>query len=447
MPEIAQSPEFRQSQTGSFVIQLERSLRAREVDTQDPTKVRETLDDKDFWYGDRGFWTKLSSKYSPPEKIQELTCSTLLGESQQLGTTHEDVKSLRRMLNISGENQTLDDLRTATGGISGGKERTVEPINLFQAQPAEAEERPPRHGDPDEAIAYKTYRETWDPKLANRVDYWFDNERAKLMARDKRPAPERQEAKPPLRWLLDEINASLKERGVDSNDRTQIEAQIRNEEFWLGTPSSFWNKLSEGSGMAPEEYQEKKCQEVLNDVRTNRDGHQDRAGLRRLFALPHDYRFDLYDLIDVTNGFITHSQLVEQEASRGQAQEAEAAHAGLITPETNLQREAAPIQELIRQGDEDDGALPQRWQRVRGTLATLDGAAATAQEVVTAEPEAVSMEGENLTNRLRDSLLRAQEAHSQATNGNGVEKKARERQRKEEQARRAQELIRKYKGE
>lgn len=405
MTEHAPSPEFRQSQIGSFVIQLERALRTRGVDTQEPKTVRETLEDKDFWYGNQGIWTRFSSRNSPPEKAQELVCTTLVREAQELEAGHPDVQSLRRMLNMD-NGITLDNLKIATGGTPEGGERIAEPVDIFKT-PHTKEEKLPRYRDRDEQIAYRTYQEAWNPNpaMANRVDYWFENERARLRAQDNarhpqnetRKTSEKQEAKPALRWLLDEINSALQEKGVDLNDRTQVEAQIRSEQFWLGAPESFWDKQAEGSRQKPEDFQEQKCREVLEDIRTRRDGHNDRTELRALFGLPPDYRFDLYDLIDVTNGFITHSQLMEQEARQ--------------------------IENLRGHG----------WVNLRGSLEPV--------EAIVSEPTQVN---ENLTTSLREALLKAQEGQSRADK---VDRRSRERQKRDTQIRRAQELRKKFNDE
>ena len=334
------------------------------------------------------------------------------------------------MLNISSESPTLDDLRAATGGTSGGGERT--------AEPAKTKEKLPRFRDRDEQIAYRTYQEAWNPNplMANRADYWFENERARLRARGEAgQASEKREARPPLRWLLDEINASLRERGADPNDREQVEAQIRNDEFWLGTPESFWEKLATGSGQKPEDFQEEKCREVLEDIRTRRGGHDDRAELRTLFGLPPGYKFDLYDLIDITNGFITHSQLVEQEASLGQDEEVEVAPETPSAPEVAA-AEVAPMQDLLKEEERKDQT--QRWQRFRGSLTPS----------YSTEPEATVVEegadgDEDLTNGLRDAFLKAQQKQSRVDKGGG---KARKRQKIDAQVHRAQELQEKWRN-
>ena len=243
------SPEVT-TNTGRFLVQVERSLRAGGVDTSIPQEAVDRLSQQDFWLGQTGLWTKMSSQYTLAERVQEMVCKGVLEETQRLGETHPDVTALRNNLGIGDRKLDLPALISATSG------------SLGPAQPHRTETR---------------------------------------------------QDKSPTIWLVDEISEALKRRGT--NNPNQVKQALSDEKFWLGTSDSFWDSLATEAetGQTAEEYQEAKCREILHDIRYRRDAHNDRANLRVLFALPQDYRFDLYDLIDLTNGFETHSQLLERE--------------------------------------------------------------------------------------------------------------------------------------
>ncbi|MBI2590358.1 MAG: hypothetical protein HYW33_00550 [Candidatus Blackburnbacteria bacterium] len=419
----------------------------RGIESGNEAEMRAAVHDPEVW---KKTFQRLAVPGESVDTCHQNYCRELAQTAVQLGASNEQVQSFESFLGLpegkidyySAFMDATSWQKAATGGTPGGVERKAEPVDLFQAHPPETGEKLPRYRDRDEQIAYRTYQEAWNPNplMANRVDNWFENERARLRARGEvGQSSEKREVRPPLRWLLDEINTSLKDRNVDLNDRTQVEAQIRNEAFWLGTPESFWEKLAVGSKQRPEDFQEEKCREVLEDIRTRRGGHDDRAELRTLFGLPPGYRFDLYDLIDITNGFITNSQLVEQEARQSSAA-------------SQIPTSEVPIQELINQGDKDD-STPRRWQRFRGSLNPLGGATMATQITTPEEPEAVQVEevetpvaSEGLTGGLREAFQKAQQEQAREDKTGNNDKRAQRRQKRDEQIRRARELRRKYSG-